>query len=93
MINVVTISSKGQIVIPKKVREEAGLDEQDKLLVVNDEDQIILKKISNEKAKGKLLGLLETISKKIEEKNLTEKDIKDEIKVVRDEKAKNRTRY
>ncbi len=89
MIDVVTISSKGQIVIPKKVREEAGLAEQDKLLVVSDREQIILKKVSKERARKKLRALLDYMAKKFEEKDITEENIQGEIRAVRNEKAKN----
>lgn len=93
MIDVITISSKGQIVIPKKIREEADLTEQDKLIIVNDNDQIILKKVSKEKARKKLLELLDVVSEKFKEEGITEEDIKEEIRVVRDEKNKNRPRH
>ncbi|MDO8508502.1 MAG: AbrB/MazE/SpoVT family DNA-binding domain-containing protein [Nanoarchaeota archaeon] len=90
MIDVITISSKGQIVIPKKIREEAGLAEQDKLVVVSDKDQIILKKVSKEKAKKKLLELIDEIGKRFKDSGITEEDIQKEIEAVRNEKTKNR---
>ena len=91
MIDVITISSRGQIVIPKKMREEAGLAEQDKLVVVSDKDQIIIKKISKEKAKKKLLELIDEIGKRFKDSGITEEDIQKEIEAVRNERAKNRT--
>ena len=44
-INIITISSKGQIVIPQEMRE--GLEEGDKLIVIKNGDQLILKKTEN----------------------------------------------
>ncbi len=44
-INITTISSKGQIVIPQEMRE--GLEEGDKLIVIKNGDQLILKKTEN----------------------------------------------
>ena len=93
MIDIVTISTKGQIVIPRKVREEAGLAEQDKLLIVSDKEQIILRKVSKEKAKKKLLEQLDYFAEKFKEKSITEEDIQEEIKAVRNEKTKGRARY
>ena len=93
MIDIATISSKGQIVLPKKVREEAGLVEQDKVLIISDKEQIILRKVSKEKAKKRLLELLDIISEKFKERNITEEDIQEAIKEVRDEKNKSRSRY
>ncbi len=93
MIDIVTISSKGQIVLPKKIRDEAGLAEQDKLLIVSDKEQIILKKVSKEKARKKLRELMDYFAEKFKEKNITEEDIKKEIEAVRKENAKNTNRY
>ena len=93
MIDIITISSKGQIVLPKKIREEAGLAEQDKLLVVSDREQIILKRVSKEKAKKKLLELLNYFAERLKEKGITEEEIQEEVKAVRNEKAKSRARY
>ncbi len=90
MIDVITISSKGQIVIPKKMREEANLIEQDKLIIVSDKDQIVLKKVSKEKAKTKLLKLMDQVGRRFEEIGINEEDIQKEIEAVRDGKAKNR---
>jgi len=41
-INITKMSSKGQIVIPKELRE--GIGEGDKLVVIRNGDQIILKR-------------------------------------------------
>jgi len=41
-IEVIKVSSKGQIVIPKELRQ--GIKEGDKLVVIRNGDQIILKK-------------------------------------------------
>ena len=41
-LNVIRISSKGQIVIPSDMRKD--LKEGDELLIIKDEDRIILKK-------------------------------------------------
>ena len=41
-IDITKMSSKGQVVIPQELRE--GINEGDKLVVIRNEDQIILKK-------------------------------------------------
>jgi len=53
-INITKISSKGQVVIPIEMRK--GLNEGDKLLIIRNGNQIILKKASdmNEKFKEDL---------------------------------------
>jgi AbrB family looped-hinge helix DNA binding protein len=44
-INITTISSKGQVVIPQEMRKH--LKEGDKLVVMKNKDQIILKKVED----------------------------------------------
>ena len=44
-INITTLSSKGQIVIPLDMRH--GISEGDKMIVIRNGDQIILKKADN----------------------------------------------
>ncbi len=44
--NTTKMSSKGQIVIPDKIRRQLGLRAGDRFLVVGDKDVIVLKNIS-----------------------------------------------
>ena len=44
MIETITVSSRGQIVIPERVREELSILEGMKLILIEDEDRIILEK-------------------------------------------------
>lgn len=44
MIDAVTVSSRGQIVIPERVREELDIEEGMKLVLIQDNDKIILEK-------------------------------------------------
>ena len=86
MIDVVTISSKGQVVIPKKLREDAGLFEQDEVLMLSDQGKIIIEKISREKARKDLRNFLEVIGNRTEKINIGEEDIEKEIREMRNEK-------
>lgn len=83
MIDIVTISSKGQVVLPKNLRKEAGLNRNDKLLVISDEGKIILEKISAKEIKKKMTGLLDYFSDKFEEQSITKEDIEKEIQAAR----------
>ena len=74
MIDIITISSKGQVVIPKSLREEAGLNKQDKLLVLSDNGKIILERISKKEVKEKMSDLLDFFSKQFKEKGITRTD-------------------
>ena len=44
----IKISSKGQIVIPKSIRERLGLKEGDTLIIASQDDVLILKKLTLE---------------------------------------------
>ncbi len=86
MIDIVTISSKGQLVIPKRLREDVGFAEQDEVLIVSDEGKIIIEKISKDKAKKNLRTFLEIIGNKSEKLKISEEDIEKEVRAMRNEK-------
>lgn len=48
MREVVNLSSKGQLVIPKNMREEIGLSPRDKFVLVNNKNTILLKRLQEE---------------------------------------------
>jgi len=86
MIEVVTISSKGQLVIPKSIREEMGLRKQDKFLLVHDRESVILRRLRSTQPDKKLLSLLDEVAKKFEEAKITPEQVKREIRKVRAKK-------
>ena len=83
MINIVTISSKGQIVIPKRIREETNLEEKDSVLIFSDNNRIIIEKISKESARKNLRSLLETIGERAKKISINEIEIAKEVKLSR----------
>jgi len=78
MLDVITMSSKGQLVIPREVREEMGLEKQDKFVIVHDKDSILLKRISREEAN--MLKLMDTIANKFKQAAIKKSDIANEIR-------------
>jgi AbrB family looped-hinge helix DNA binding protein len=86
-IDMVTISSKGQIVIPKKILKALGLKEQDKLLIFNKGENILLKRVKPEMFEKSLRDMLLPIRQEAEAKGLTEKDVEIEIKANRVRKS------
>lgn len=79
MANVVSVSSKGQIVIPKEIREALGITKGEKFIIVGEKDTILLKKIEENKLKRKMLKLLDYFADKFAEAEVTEKDVEVEI--------------
>ena len=59
------VSSKGQVVIPKPIREALNLNECDELLLIPTKDGIFMKHPSNEA--GRLRGLLKGLDVDVEE--------------------------
>lgn len=87
MIEVVNLSSKGQLVIPQHIRKAMDLKERDKLVLVTDEDTILLKKIKETDVKSRLKSLMKTFTKEFAKAGITKEDIAREIKAARNESS------
>lgn len=75
------ISSKGQVTIPKSIRELLNLNEGDRVAFIEDDGKVIITKAS-------LIALRElqdALSKEAQEKGITEEDLLKELEVVREE--------
>lgn len=83
MIEVVNLSSKGQLVIPKNMREEMGLNPKDKFVLVNDRDTIILKRLQEEEMKTRMRYLMQEFTKQFKKAGITKEELENEIKAVR----------
>ena len=55
MTKTATLTSKGQITIPKEIREKLGLKKGDKLVLVEKNGNVILRKVSLEEIRQKAL--------------------------------------
>ena len=62
MADVVTISSKGQVVIPAKIRGEMGIEKSDRFIIVHDRDTILLKRIRDSDFRKRMGQLLDKFS-------------------------------
>ena len=81
-LEVTSLSSRGQVVIPQRVRDRLDLHEGEKFVVIGEDDTIILKKLAVPSFKGfdKLLKKTRDFAKK---KGLKPSDIDESIKRVR----------
>jgi antitoxin PrlF len=84
---VTTVSAKGQVVIPRTIREKLGLKPKAKLLVYGDGDIIVMKKLHLPDMREEW----KRISRVIEGRNLkygslTEEDVKREVEAYRKER-------
>lgn len=48
-VSVASVTSKGQVTIPKEIRELLGIIEGDKVLFMIEEDRVVVRKVSSEK--------------------------------------------
>ena len=79
-IEITSMSSRGQVVIPFDIREQMGLREGEKFVVIGEDDTVLLKKISMPSFKNfdKLLQKTQKFAK-----NLTPNDVEEAIKRAR----------
>lgn len=87
-IDVLTLSTKGQLVLPNGLRKSLSLTPGDKLVAYWSNDSIVLKKLELPKASDFEKEIDETVlfAKKA---GITEQDISDAIKEYRAEKREN----
>lgn len=67
MIDVTKVSDKGQVVIPKEIRDKLGFVEGSRLIVVATDDAVVLQKVETIAGKIRMRDLLERV------KSLTER--------------------
>ena len=75
------ISSKGQVTIPKAIREQLKLTEGDRVAFIEENGKIIITKASLVALKD----LQQSLSAEADEKGITEEELLDELKKVRKE--------
>ena len=81
-LEVTSMSSRGQVVIPLDIREQLGLREGEKFVVVGEDDTVVLKKITMPSF-GNFDKLLQKTMKFAKEKGVTKEDVEDAIKRAR----------
>jgi AbrB family looped-hinge helix DNA binding protein len=73
-VDIVTVSSRGQVSIPADIRRDLGLDEGSKLLVISKDDNILFKKIDAEIVDKSFQEILEPMWDEAEQADLDEED-------------------
>lgn len=81
-VEVTSMSSRGQIVIPQAVRDKLNLFEGEKFVVIGEDDTIILKKLEMPSFKG-FDKLLEKTREFAKNKKIKPKDVDEAIKRAR----------
>lgn len=81
VVEVSRISSKGQITIPKAIRELLNLNEGDRVAFIEENGKIVITKASL----VALRELQDALSKEAQEEGITEEELLNELDVVREE--------
>jgi antitoxin PrlF len=85
--DVTALSSKGQVVLPKSIRETLSLLPGSRLMVFSDGDNILLKPIRQPK-RSEFSSLMDEAQEWAKSVGMTEEDITDAIKSVRNNRRK-----
>ncbi len=85
-IDVVTMSSRGQISIPSDIRKDLELEKGTKLIIASKDDNIILKKIDPEAINKSLDEILKPMHEKAKKEGLKEEDTEQIIQEHRNNK-------
>ncbi len=81
-IETTSMSSRGQVVIPRNLREKLNIKKGEKFIVIGSDETILLKKIQMPSFKG-FEKLLKETRKFVKEKNIKESDVDRAIKRTR----------
>ena len=84
-IEITSISSRGQVVIPRNIREKLNLQEGEKFVVIGEDDTIVFKKLGVPSFKG-FDKLLKKTQEHARKHVLTEKDMLEAIEKTRRKK-------
>ncbi|ERH01347.1 MAG: looped-hinge helix DNA binding domain, AbrB family [Halonotius sp. J07HN6] len=84
-VDVVTVSSRGQVSIPAAVRRDLDIEAGEKLLVVSKDDNILLKKVDESFVEQSLRDILEPMWSAAEGAGLSDDDAEALIDEHRDE--------
>jgi len=81
-VEVASVSTKGQVVIPGPIRKSLGITSGSKLVVMTDGENVLMKPIHPPRMES-FDGLLEESRKAAAEAGLTPEDVQDAIREVR----------
>ncbi len=79
----VKMSKKGQIVVPKSIREALGLSPEDRFVAYGKDDYVVFKKIDFPELRREFRNLVRATTKIAKERGIREGDIEKEITAYR----------
>lgn len=82
----IKMSKKGQIVVPKSIREALGLSPEDKFIAYGKDEYVVFKKIDFPELAREFEDLVRTTAKITKARGIKEADIEKEIAAYRKKK-------
>jgi AbrB family looped-hinge helix DNA binding protein len=78
-VEMVTVSSRGQIAIPAEVRDRMELEKGSKLLVVSEGDTVLLRKIDESAMEASIEEILKPMWAEAEETEMETEDVEEPV--------------
>lgn len=85
-MELIKMSSKGQLVVPMEIRKILGLETEDQFIAYGKDDYVVFKKVDLPSLKKEYEELVQATSKITEDARITDDAIDDEIRKYRKEK-------
>ena len=79
----VKMSSKGQLVVPRDIREEMGFSPSDRFISFPVKDGVMFKRVKMPDVKAEFNALAKEVQKQFKNKKITSKDVNEAVKWAR----------
>ena len=83
MEELVKMSPKGQLVVPKEIREKQNFRPSDRFVAFDVKEGVLFKRVNIPEVKAEFESLSREIAKKFKEKGIKQTDVKEAIKWAR----------
>ncbi|MEK6889548.1 MAG: hypothetical protein AABW80_05585 [Nanoarchaeota archaeon] len=80
MEEIVKMSNKGQLVVPREIRENQSLSPSDRFVAIGVKEGVLFKKVKIPNVKIEFDSLSKDIAQHFKEKQISEEDVKEAVK-------------
>lgn len=83
MIKTIKIDKYGKLTIPKKVREELGINKDQELILISDQEVLTIKKVGTGSTKDRFIKLVKEIEKQFKKEGISRQDVSKAVRWAR----------